>query len=83
MPTYRFAEVPVYAEKSVPCTVCGKRVRRERKFVQTLNPFNKDADGNVKNADQIRVELRAKADAWKSEPETHPKCAKAGGSDGR
>lgn len=80
MPTYRFAEVPVYAEKSVPCTVCGKKVRRQKKFAQTLNPFNKDAQGRPKTSGQIRVELRAEADAWKAEPETHPKC-EAGGSD--
>jgi hypothetical protein len=80
MPTYRFERVPLTASKSVPCTECGKKVRRQRTFEQTLNPFNKTADGRVKTYKDIYPELRAKADAWKAEPETHPKCA-AGGSD--
>ncbi|MFE3657219.1 hypothetical protein [Streptomyces sp. NPDC059165] len=74
MPTYRFQPVPWTAKKSVPCTVCGKKVRRQRTFEQTLNPFNKTADGRVKTIKDIYPELQAKAAAWQAEPETHPKC---------
>lgn len=74
MPTYRFERVPWTAKESVPCTVCGKKVRRQRTFEQTLNPFNKTADGRVKTIKDIYPELRAKADAWKNEPETHDAC---------
>lgn len=74
MPTYRFERVPWTAKKSVPCTVCGKKIRRQRTFEQTLNPFNKTTDGRVKTIKDIYPELRAKADAWRNEPETHDAC---------
>ncbi|MGQ4513624.1 hypothetical protein [Streptomyces sp. DW26H14] len=77
MPSYRFERVPLTAVKSAPCTVCGKKVRRQRTFEQTLNPFNKNADGTVKTYADIYRELDADADAWKAEPETHPKCQAA------
>lgn len=74
MPTYRFTEYPLTARKSVPCTVCGKKVRRQRTFSQTLNPFNKNEDGSVKTVPDIYRELRVQADAWKTEAETHRGC---------
>lgn len=72
--TYRFERVPLTATKSVPCTGCGKKVRRQRTFEQTRNPFNKNADGSVKDYADIYRDLNAEADAWKAEPETHTKC---------
>lgn len=75
MPTYRFRPVTHQVTKSVPCTVCGKKVRRQRTFSQTLNPFNKNAAGLPKTEVEIARELVAKAEAWQGEPETHPKCA--------
>lgn len=77
MPTYRFERVPLTATKSVRCTVCGKKIRRQRTFEQTINPFNKTADGQVKTYKHIYPELEAKATAWKAEPETHAKCEEA------
>ena len=74
MPTYTFQKVPHQASKSVPCTVCGKKVRRQRTFFQTLNPFNKNADGQVKTVPEIVRELDEQAMSWQAEPETHPKC---------
>lgn len=77
MPTYRFTEYPLTFRKSVPCTVCGKKVRRQRTFSQTLNPFNKNEDGSVKTVPDIYQALRVQADAWKGEPETHTGCETA------
>jgi hypothetical protein len=74
MTTYRFTEYPLTEKKSVPCPVCGKKVRRQRTFSQTLNPFNKNADGSVKTVPDIYRALRVEADAWKAETETHPGC---------
>ena len=77
MPTYRFERVPLTVHKSVPCTGCGKKVRRQRTFEQTRNPFNKNADGFPKSYGDIYRELNEEGDAWKAEPETHPKCVEA------
>lgn len=72
--TYRFERVPLTVHKSVNCTVCGKKVRRQRTFEQTRNPFNKNEDGTVKNYADIYRELGEEGDAWKAKPETHPQC---------
>ncbi|WP_372344637.1 hypothetical protein [Streptomyces sp. KL116D] len=74
MPTYTFRKVPHQAAKSVPCTICGKKVRRQRTFFQTLNPFNKNDQGLPKTELEIVRELDAQATRWHAEPETHPKC---------
>lgn len=75
MPTYRFQEVPLYGTKNVPCSGCGKKLRRQRKFFQTLNPFNKAADGSPKTVTQINAELTEQIKQWKQEPETCSNCS--------
>lgn len=72
--TYRFVEHKLPASKSVPCAVCGKKIRRQRIFSQTLNPFNKNPDGTVKSVTDIYRQLNIQANEWKTEPETHPGC---------
>jgi hypothetical protein len=72
--TIRFAEVKHIAIKSVPCEVCGKKVRRQQTFWQTLNPFNKNASGFPKDASEIRAELRVVAAEWEQQPERHARC---------
>jgi hypothetical protein len=42
----------------------GKWHQQTKKFFQTLNPFNKTADGTVKTREQIMQELRAERQAW-------------------
>jgi hypothetical protein len=42
----------------------GKTRMKTRKFYQTLNPFNKNADGAAKTRDQIMTEITAERDAW-------------------
>lgn len=77
MPTHittTFERVPLTVKKSVPCTVCNRKVRRQRTFEQTINPWNKTSDGKVKTYKHIYPELEAKAAAWKAEPETHSDC---------
>ncbi len=74
MPTYRFREIKHQASKSLPCPACGKKLRRQRTFGQTLNPFNKNADGQVKTELEIVRELNATAAEWETEPESHPAC---------
>jgi len=73
MPTYRFREIKHQASKNLPCPGCGKKLRRQRTFMQTLNPFNKK-DGVVKTELVIVRELVAQAEEWEQQPETHDAC---------
>lgn len=59
---------------SLPGMRSGKRRTRREKFWQTLNPFNKNADGEPKTAQEIRVELAEKIKAWRAEPITCDDC---------
>ncbi len=63
-----FSEVSFRAEKSGKCIICGKRRKRAKKFWQTLNPFNKKADGRVKTPSDIREELAVDVLKWKEKP---------------
>lgn len=74
MPTYRFRKVTHQVSKNLPCPACDKKLRRQKTFMQTLNPFNKNADGQVKTELEILRELSAKAAVWQAKPETHPAC---------
>jgi len=72
--TRTFQEVSLQGSKSGVCSVCGKKATRKQKFFQTLNPYNKTADGEVKSASMIREELYEKIDEWKKEPVMHARC---------
>ncbi len=77
MTTYRFREIKHQASKSLPCPACGRKLRRQRTFSQTLNPFNKNADGQPKTELEIVRELHTTAIQWETEPELHPGCETA------
>jgi len=73
--TINFREVAIHGSKSVKCTGgCGRTLKRQRKFWQTLNPFNKNAAGEVKQPTEIQAELQAELAAWQEEPETCKHC---------
>lgn len=42
----------------------GKKRQITKKFFQTVNPFNTNKDGTVKDRDQIMAELKASRDEW-------------------
>lgn len=46
----------------------GKRRQQTKKFWQTINPFNRNADGSVKTREQIVAELEVERAAWLKEP---------------
>lgn len=75
MPTFIFEEVKLYGSKSGKCSVCGKPCTRSQKFVQTLNPFNKNENGEVKTRREIKEELLAELKDWQSKPLIHSRCA--------
>ena len=59
---FTFNEVAIKATKR--WKEDGKTRTKTRKFYQTLNPFNKNADGTVKTREQIMTEITAERDAW-------------------
>lgn len=67
MTTIRFQEVKIRGVRR--WTENGKRKQETKVFMQTLNPFNKDADGIPKSSQQILDELRAEREKWLSEAE--------------
>lgn len=69
-----FKEVSITVKKSGECPVCHGTASRSKKFFQTISPFNRTADNQVKTEDQIYEELLAKSAAWKLEPTLHAKC---------
>lgn len=69
-----FPEVALTGRKTCSCSVCGKTLRRQKKFWQTISTFNRTADGVPKSAAQIRLELQAAIEDWMTEPESCRGC---------
>lgn len=42
----------------------GKRRQETKRFFQTVNPFNRNADGSVKTREQIQKEVQEECSAW-------------------
>ncbi|MBR8350305.1 hypothetical protein KDX21_06925 [Burkholderia cenocepacia] len=47
----------------------GKRRQKTRNFEQTVNPFNRDANGQPKDRRTISVEVNREAALWKLKTE--------------
>lgn len=70
-----FREVSLYGQKSVKCRGgCGRRLRRSKKFWQTLSPFNINSNRVPKTPEEIYAELKIELKAWKDSPETCAHC---------
>jgi hypothetical protein len=74
MTIYRFEAVTLTGQKTVKCDNCGKWLRRQRTFQQTLNPYNKNAQGELKSRREMNAELNKAIAAWRMEPETCQGC---------
>lgn len=62
--------------RTVKCAgMCGKSIRRQKKFSQTINPWNVSSDGNPKNANEIHKELMVDIEKWKQQDELCAHCA--------
>jgi hypothetical protein len=60
-----FSEVAVKGTKR--WTEDGKRKYKTKKFFQTINPFNKNADGTQKSREQILEEINKEKNDWLAE----------------
>lgn len=75
MTTVTFNEVAIHGQKSAKCAGgCGRKLKRSKKFWQTLSPFNKNAAGELKGKAQIYEELEGERRVWLREPETCLHC---------
>lgn len=72
-----FQEVSITAEKQGKCSCCNKSCKVKKKFYQTLNPFNRNADGAVKSTQEIISEISAERESWMRQPPMHKKCESA------
>jgi transcriptional regulator NrdR family protein len=76
MPTYTFQEVKHREARRLKCRTCGKRFTRSQTFTQTINPFNKNANGQVKTYREVLRDVVAKGAAWQPDDQCTP-CAEA------
>lgn len=75
--TIRFQEFSQLATKNLPCPSCSKKVRRQTTLTMTLSPYNKNPDGTVRSARQIREALLEQAQQWSAEPVMCTPCTEA------
>lgn len=61
---HKFQEIKLKGVRRFKDPDTGKPRQRTKIFMQTLNPFNKKANGQVKTSDDIIIELRAERNAW-------------------
>lgn len=59
MSTTHVTSVTGFRTARGPCLVCGQRVQRTRRVVQTVNPFNRNTDGTVRTLGQVRACVKA------------------------
>jgi hypothetical protein len=67
-----FEEISRRGSKTVPCSTCGRKVHRDRRFANTLNPWNVNPDGTPRSREEIWDHLGVLIAAWALEPETCP-----------
>lgn len=71
MTVYRFQDVKRTAKRRLPCHECGKKISRQTTFMQTINPFNKNAEGYPKSYREIWDELGVKCREWEADNKGH------------
>ena len=69
----KFEEIKFQATKTGKCQ-CGQRVKRSKTFTQTMNPWNRNKEGLLKNRDEIIEELEVEAIKWKEKPVICTRC---------
>lgn len=73
----RFQEVTARRTKNLPCPSCGKRVRRAKTHMMTVNPFNRNQDGTERTPSEVNAMVIADAEAWAQVPELCTPCKEA------
>lgn len=71
---HTYEQLQTTALKSLPCPGCGRKVRRQRTFTETLNPFNRNAAGQPRTHHEVYESLRIQVAAWRAEPVICSRC---------
>ena len=74
---YVYEQVTQQATKNLPCPSCGKKVRRSTTISNTVNPFNKNAEGEVRSRAEVRACVLDLAAQWQAQAEVCTPCRKA------
>lgn len=71
-----YQRVRVQQQREGYCPICGGKVTRSKTFEQTVNPWNRNADGTPKTAREVLIAVQAVAAEWHPSIEefTHAKC---------
>ena len=72
--TTRYERVSRTAPRSGACSVCGAKGKRQKRFSQTLNPYNRNDQGLVKTYDEIQSELVIEVKEWSEGQFVHERC---------
>ena len=70
---HQFEVLKFAGYKSGKCG-CGKYRQRQKTFVMTVNPFNRNPDGSVKTRAQVMKDLNDVIMKWRGEPITCDTC---------
>jgi hypothetical protein len=70
-----YEQVTQRVTKNLPCPSCGKKVRRSTTISNTVNPFNKNADGEIRTRAEVRACVLALAAEWQTRPEICRDCS--------
>jgi hypothetical protein len=81
--TERFHQVKHKVSKRGTCTVCGRSCTRQMTVMNTVNPFNRDASGRAKSYDEVRADVKAEAQRWKTSPIVCVSCEEAAKQEAR
>ena len=72
--TYTFEEVAISKTKYGVCPKWGKKYQETKQFSQTISPFNKNANGEIKTREEIYDELCVNANKWFDQPIKEHSC---------
>ncbi len=73
MTTYIYEEVKMSGQKRGKCPH-GKYITRRKTFCNTINPFNKNEDGSIKNHYEVSLHVMDLVKIWKEQPITDCNC---------
>lgn len=77
MTTVNFEVVSRSVSKNGKC-YCGKRRVRSTTIENTINPFNKNKNGEIKSYEEVEADVQREAKEWCNEPITCDKCKNHG-----
>ena len=68
-----YEEVKQSASLNGVCRICKKKMVKKRTFGHTINPFNRNDDGTIRNHQQVYERVKAEANEWQPDF-IHDKC---------